>query len=62
VQKSPAFWRAKPAKFEADLSPDELLKTQVDPILDKISAHGLHSLTAREREILERASGKIAKR
>jgi len=62
VEKSPTFWRAKPAKFEAELSPDELLKTQVDPILDKISAHGLHSLTAREREILEKASGKIAKR
>jgi len=27
----------------------------VDPILDKISAHGLSSLTPREREILENA-------
>jgi membrane associated rhomboid family serine protease len=60
--KSSSIWRPKPARTDADLSADELLKTQVDPILDKISAHGLHSLTAREREILEKASGKLAKR
>jgi hypothetical protein len=34
----------------------------VDPILEKISAHGIQSLTAREREILENARAKIAKR
>jgi len=62
VAKSPSFWRSKPRTAEEELSADELLKTQVDPILDKISAHGLHSLTAREREILEKASGKMAKR
>jgi hypothetical protein len=45
-----------------DLSAEDLLKTQVDPILDKISAHGLNSLSPREREILEKASGKMAKR
>ena len=31
------------------------VESDVDPILDKISAHGLHSLTPREREILEAA-------
>jgi membrane associated rhomboid family serine protease len=60
--KPAAFWHPKPARPEVELSADELLRTQVDPILDKISAHGLHSLTAREREILEKASGKLAKR
>ncbi len=30
-------------------------ESEVDPILDKISAHGIKSLTAREREILEAA-------
>jgi membrane associated rhomboid family serine protease len=59
---APSFWRSKPGKSDGELSADELLRTQVDPILDKISAHGLQSLTAREREILERASGKLAKR
>jgi hypothetical protein len=34
----------------------------VDPILEKISAHGIQSLTAREREILEKARSKMAKR
>ena len=31
------------------------VETEVDPILDKISAHGLQSLTPRERELLETA-------
>ena len=59
---APKYWRARPVVSPGELSADELLKTQVDPILDKISAHGLQSLTAREREILEMASGKLAKR
>jgi DNA-binding CsgD family transcriptional regulator len=33
--------------------------SEVDPILDKISAHGLQSLTPREREILETARKRI---
>jgi hypothetical protein len=45
-----------------DESTDEFLKSEVDPILDKISAHGIQSLTAREREILEKARDKMAKR
>ena len=55
-------WRSRPGKATVDLSAEDLLKTQVDPILDKISAHGLNSLNARERAILEKASGKMAKR
>lgn len=31
------------------------MESEVDPILDKISAHGIQSLTKREREILEAA-------
>ncbi|HVU08586.1 MAG TPA: rhomboid family intramembrane serine protease [Verrucomicrobiae bacterium] len=45
-----------------DLSDDEFLKNEVDPILDKISAHGIQSLTARERQILEKARAKMTKR
>ncbi len=45
-----------------DLPPDEFLEREVDPILDKISAHGIQSLTARERQILELARRKIQKR
>lgn len=58
----PRFWRSKPGATKAELTADELLQTQVDPILDKISAHGLHSLSPHEREILEKASARMAKR
>ena len=50
-----------PAKSDKDLATDEFLQTEVDPILDKISAHGIQSLTARERKILEKARAKMAK-
>ena len=50
------------AKSDKDLSTDEFLKTEVDPILDKISAHGIQSLTAHEREILEKARARMEKR
>ncbi|MEW6160504.1 MAG: DUF6576 domain-containing protein [Verrucomicrobiota bacterium] len=45
-----------------DLPSDEFISREVDPILDKISAHGIHSLTERERKILEAARAKMAKR
>ncbi|HXD01371.1 MAG TPA: DUF6576 domain-containing protein [Verrucomicrobiae bacterium] len=34
----------------------------MDPILDKISAHGIQSLTDRERQILQAARSKMSKR
>jgi membrane associated rhomboid family serine protease len=55
------FWRSAAGKPDEELSTDEFVKSEVDPILDKISAHGIQSLTAREREILEKARSKIAK-
>ena len=45
-----------------DLSADEYLSNEVDPILDKISKQGIQSLTTREREILEKARSKMTKR
>jgi len=48
-----------PGSGEEDLSADEFLAKEVDPILDKISAHGIQSLTERERKILEAARKKI---
>ena len=53
--------RHKPAEDE-DLPPEEFLSREVDPILDKISAHGIQSLTERERRILEKAREKMGKR
>jgi len=46
----------------AEKSADEFLESEVDPILDKISAHGIQSLTARERAVLEAARKKMAQR
>jgi hypothetical protein len=37
----------------------EFVSSEVDSILDKISAHGIHSLTAQERETLEKARKKM---
>ncbi len=45
-----------------ELTPDEFLSKEVDPILDKISASGIQSLTERERRILEMARNRMAKR
>jgi membrane associated rhomboid family serine protease len=56
-----ALWSSAVDKPD-DESTDEFLKNEVDPILEKISAHGIHSLTAREREILEKARTKMVKR
>lgn len=53
--------RAKPVP-EADLPPEEFISKEVDPILDKISQHGIHSLTERERKILEAARARMARR
>lgn len=54
--------RPSRAETDEDLSPDEFLSKEVDPILDKISARGIHSLTEREREILEAARKKMERR
>jgi hypothetical protein len=54
-------WRSATSPPDEDLSTDEFVKSEVDPILDKISRQGIHSLTAREREILEKARERMAK-
>ena len=56
------FWRSAARTADEEVSTDQFLQNEVDPILDKISAHGIQSLTAREREILEKARAKMAKR
>ena len=54
-------WTQTKADIE-DLPPEEFLSREVDPILDKITAQGIQSLTERERKILEAARKKMAKR
>lgn len=57
-----ADWEPDHDVIEEDLPPAEFLTKEVDPILDKISAQGIQSLTDRERKILESARQKMAKR
>jgi membrane associated rhomboid family serine protease len=53
-------WEADSAAPRAKEDTDFISK-EVDPILEKISAHGIHSLTEREREILEKARSRMGK-
>jgi membrane associated rhomboid family serine protease len=55
------LWRTNSAPDEPETGPEEFISKEVDPILDKISAHGLQSLTERERKILDAARKKMSK-
>jgi membrane associated rhomboid family serine protease len=57
------FWK-KPKAMppEEDIPSGDFISKEVDPILDKIHAHGIQSLTEKERRILEAARAKMAKR
>lgn len=46
---------------QVELPSEEFIAQEVDPILDKISAHGIQSLTDRERAILQAARAKMSK-
>lgn len=58
LPKSSPWHKADPE----DIPPGEFISREVDPILDKISAHGIQSLTPRERKILEAARAKMERR
>lgn len=55
-------WTRHKSQNTDDAAPEEFISREVDPILDKISAHGIQSLTDSERKILEAARNKMAKR
>jgi membrane associated rhomboid family serine protease len=57
-----AFWHRPQPGADANLPTEEFLSREVDPILDKISAHGIQSLTERERKVLEMARAKMSNR
>ena len=46
---------------DPETAAEEFISKEVDPILDKISAHGIQSLTERERKILDAAQKKMSK-
>ena len=57
------FWKKpKAMPAEEDIPSGDFMSKEVDPILDKISAQGMQSLTEKERRILEAARAKMAKR
>jgi len=60
----PRWWLSirMPRRKRPVSSPDEFMREQVDPLLDKIARDGMHSLTRRERKILESAKDLMQKR
>ena len=62
VKKQPPKRRYPAAEEDDELPPEEFISKEVDPILEKISAHGMQSLTPREKKILEAARTRMAKR
>lgn len=55
-------WNSHKGEAPENLSPTEFISREVDPILEKISAHGIQSLTDKEKKILEAAYSKLRKR
>lgn len=56
-----SLWQRSRAEKPDDLPTAEFISREVDPILDKISAHGIQSLTLGERRILEAARNRMDK-
>ena len=46
----------------ARMNPEQFISEEIDPILDKISREGIHSLTRAERRVLELGRDKIARK
>lgn len=57
-----AMLRPRRRRPRLDESPEDFIREQVDPILDKIAREGIHSLTRRERKILESAKDHLRHR
>lgn len=57
----PPFIRSRPEPPRPGDSADFIAR-EVDPILEKIATHGIHSLTERERKILETARARMGRR
>ena len=62
VSPKRGFWQKEKTNVVEDLPSTEFISREVDPILDKISAHGFSSLTERELKILKAAHARMAKR
>jgi len=54
--------KPRPRPTPRNMSSEEFMKEEIDPILDKIAREGMQSLTRRERKILESAKDLMQKR
>ena len=61
LQDMTARLKPRPRPPPREMSPEEFMREQVDPILDKIAREGMQSLTRRERKILESAKDLMQK-
>ena len=61
VQRALRQRRADVERYRT-MSPDQFISEEVDPVLDKISREGIHSLNRIERRTLARAQEKIAEK
>lgn len=57
-----AFERRQRDLRRERMTPEDFITSEIDPILDKISREGMHSLTRAERKILDQGREKIAAR
>ncbi|HXI83320.1 MAG TPA: rhomboid family intramembrane serine protease [Verrucomicrobiae bacterium] len=62
LQGITARLKPRPRPTPRNMSSEEFIQEQVDPILDKIAREGMQSLTRRERKILESAKDLMQKR
>jgi len=62
LQGITARLKPRPRPTPRNMSSEEFIQQQVDPILDKIAREGMQSLTRRERKILESAKDLMQKR
>jgi membrane associated rhomboid family serine protease len=56
------FEKRRQAERIERMSPQQFIVEEIDPILEKISRDGIHSLTRNERRILEKGREKIARK
>ena len=61
-QNAAARLKPRPRPSPRNMSSEEFVREEVDPILDKIAREGMQSLTRRERKILESARELMQKR
>jgi hypothetical protein len=62
VAAAAAAARSKKQNAEKPSGPTEFISKEVDPILDKIAAKGIHSLTDEEKKILASARSRMERR